>query len=189
MASINRGATTVAPVFERTLAKYRDQYDSSLLELSQATPILLVFLRHFGCLFCREALSDLHDLQTEIAKRNVRIVLVHMASEEDAFTLFARFGLAPLSRVASCDRDLYKVFGLSRARTGEFLCPDTVLRCGQALLSGHSVGKIQGDLLQMPGVYLVDNGQILNAFRHRHPGDRPDYLRLIDQGLLSASIK
>lgn len=179
MASDKRGtALTVAPGIEQVLAEYRDQYDCSLLELSNSGPMLLVFLRHFGCMFCRETLSDLHDSLLDMERRDVRVVLAHMGSEEDASTLFARYGLAPLSRVSSSDRMLYKAFGLSRAKTGEFLCADAVKRCGQALMSGHSIGRVQGDLLQMPGVFLIDGNRVLHSFRHRHAGDRPDYVRI-----------
>lgn len=179
MASNKTGSTlTAAPRLTQVLAEARDQYDSSLQELSNNSPILLVFLRHFGCMFCRETLSDLHDSLPALEQQNVRVVLVHMGSEEEAFVLFARYGLAPLSRVSSADRKLYKAFGLSRATTGEFLCPDAVLRCGQALMGGHPIGKVQGDLLQMPGVFLIERSRVLSSFRHRHAGDRPDYVRL-----------
>ncbi|MFN8816592.1 MAG: hypothetical protein ACK5ZV_07645, partial [bacterium] len=30
----------------------------SVAELSMRSPVLMVFLRHFGCTFCREALAD-----------------------------------------------------------------------------------------------------------------------------------
>ncbi|MCB9849594.1 MAG: hypothetical protein H6817_02695 [Phycisphaerales bacterium] len=30
------------------LARYRDQHDDDLLSLSQASPVLVVFLRHYG---------------------------------------------------------------------------------------------------------------------------------------------
>ena len=179
MASERSGTiVSASPTLDKALAEYRDQYDTPLLEISNMAPTLVVFLRHFGCLFCRETLSDLHDLLPVLERTGVKPVLVHMGSEEEAFTLFARYGLAPLSRINSQSRLLYKVFGLSRAKTGEFLCPDAVVRCGQALMSGHTIGKVQGDLLQMPGVFLVHRGNIINSFRHKHAGDRPDYLKL-----------
>lgn len=167
-----------APLLEQVLSEYRDQYNVSLLEITNAEPSLLVFLRHFGCPFCRETLSDIHDSLPQLEKLGVKPILVHMGDEEDTFALFAKYGLSPLSRIACPTRMLYKAFGLSRGKTGEFLCADTVKRCGEALLGGHSIGKVQGDILQMPGAFLVHKGRVLNSFRHKHPGDRPDYLRL-----------
>ncbi len=171
-------ALAVAPLLEQVLSEYHDQYNVSLLEITNSAPTLMVFLRHFGCPFCRESLSDIHALLPELEKSGVRPVLVHMGDEEDTFTLFSRYGLSPLSRISSPTRMLYKAFGLTRAKTGEFLCADTVRRCGEALLGGHSIGKVQGDVMQMPGVFLVHRARIISAFRHRHAGDRPDYVRL-----------
>lgn len=179
-------ALSVAPLLEKVLAEYSDQYNVSLLEITNSSPTLLLFLRHFGCPFCRETLSDIHNLLPELERLGIRPVLVHMGDEEDTFALFAKYGLSPLSRVSSPNRMLYKAFGLERAKTGEFLCADTVRRCGEALLGGHSPGKVQGDLMQMPGVFLVHRNRILSSFRHKHAGDRPDYVRLSRIGLLQA---
>ncbi len=51
--------------------------------------MLLVFLRHFGCSFCRQAISDVADLGPELAKRGVRPgVLVHLGPPELAKVYF-----------------------------------------------------------------------------------------------------
>ena len=39
---------------------------TSLLALVEASPVLLVFLRHFGCSFCRQAISDVADLEGRV---------------------------------------------------------------------------------------------------------------------------
>ncbi|MGP1310160.1 MAG: hypothetical protein ACTS27_08185, partial [Phycisphaerales bacterium] len=39
--------------------------------------LLLVFLRHAGCTFCREALADVAKRRRRIENAKVRIVLVH----------------------------------------------------------------------------------------------------------------
>ena len=38
----------------------------NLKMLSDEKPVLLVFLRHFGCVFCKEAMADLSKLKNEI---------------------------------------------------------------------------------------------------------------------------
>ena len=54
------------------------QNGDSLLKLSLKGPVLLTFLRHFGCIFCREALHDLADRKEKILQANITLVLVHM---------------------------------------------------------------------------------------------------------------
>ena len=39
-------------------ADVRAESGRTLLELVDAGPVLLVFLRHFGCSFCRQAIDD-----------------------------------------------------------------------------------------------------------------------------------
>ena len=42
----------------------------------------------------------------------------------------------------------------------------------------RSVGKVVGDVLQMPGVFLLNNGDIIADFKSTSLADRPDYLEL-----------
>ena len=41
----------------------------SLSEVAEKQPVLLVFLRHFGCSFCREAISDLSKLKKRLEQK------------------------------------------------------------------------------------------------------------------------
>jgi hypothetical protein len=56
--------------------------------------------------------------------------------------------------------------------------PAVWLRGAAAMARGHLAGAIVGDTLQMPGVFLVRDGEILKAFRHEHTSDVPDYVEL-----------
>ena len=53
----------------------------------------------------------------------MRLVLVHMGTDEQAEELFARYGLADALRLADPDRTLYREFALTRARVGQWLAP------------------------------------------------------------------
>ena len=56
----------------------------SLREQSFQQPVMLVFLRHFGCTFCREALADISESRQRIEKAGTKLIFVHMASNEIA---------------------------------------------------------------------------------------------------------
>jgi hypothetical protein len=46
------------------------------------------------------------------------------------------------------------------------------------VLEGHGAtyhSEELGDGFQMPGVFVVHQGEIRNSFIHRNPYDRPDY--------------
>ena len=48
------------------LQQYRTESGRTLLELVDESPLLLIFLRHFGCSFCRQTLDDVSKIRDEI---------------------------------------------------------------------------------------------------------------------------
>lgn len=153
-----------------------------LAEISQKQPVLLVFLRHLGCVFCREAMDDISKAREEIIQRNTRVIFVHMGTEEEALPLFERFNLQDAERVSDIEQKYYQAFGLVRARTGQLASFKVFLRSFQAGVGkGLGAGKVIGDGFQMPGVFVVHKGQKVGHYIHKDASDRPDYLALIDQ--------
>src|SRR5271155_5767301 len=100
----------------RTLAAIHTESGASLLELAEASPVLLIFLRHFGCSFCRQAISDIADLKDELAKRGVRPVFVHLGTPERAKPFFDYYGIGDVERVSDPEAKVYQLpmFLLSR---------------------------------------------------------------------------
>ena len=45
-----------------------------LLSMTKEKPVLLIFLRHFGCVFCQQALKDIHKLRKELESKGVTFV-------------------------------------------------------------------------------------------------------------------
>ena len=98
-----------------------------------------------------------------------------MGTEEQAVPFFDGFSLGELPRVSDPSATLYGAFGLERGRLSQVLGPAVWLRGAAALVQGHAIGAIVGDALQMPGVFLVNRGRIVKAFRHESASDVPDY--------------
>ncbi|HUG89313.1 MAG TPA: peroxiredoxin-like family protein [Planctomycetaceae bacterium] len=151
------------------------QTGRSLAELSRASPLLVVFLRHGGCPFCRESLADVAAKRTAIEGSGVTIVLVHLMSDEQARELFARYGLDDVPRISDPDRRLYAAFELQRGGVGDVIGPRVWWRGFQtAILSGHLFGKPAGDVFQLPGAFLLVDGRIVRAHRGRTSADVPN---------------
>ncbi len=168
-----------SPEIQRLALRARTQFGVSLDELSKLSPLLLVFLRHNGCMFCREALSDLQRQRHAIEAQGVRIALVHQGSDAQARSLLANYGLDDLPRVSDPERYLYRAFGLGRGDLLKLAGPTVWWRGFQAaVLEGHGFGRVVGDAFQMPGVFLIFHGEVLRSYRHQTAADRPDYLRL-----------
>jgi peroxiredoxin len=178
-ASIGRRRTT-SPDVQKMAMRARTNMGVTLDEMSRLSPIMLVFLRHAGCTFCREALSDLSRVQHDVDAAGVRIVLVHMSTEHEIRPVLEHYGLGNIDRVSDEKQSVYKAFGLGRGRLLQVLGPRVLLRGVKAgLLDGHGLGAIMGDAFQMPGVFVVFHGQILKSHIHQSAADRPDYLQLV----------
>lgn len=158
------------------LAETRVHTGETLAGLSRATDVLVVFLRHGGCTFCREALSDIARRRAAIERSGVRIVLAHMMSDAEAAGLFGRYGLGDIARVSDPDRELYRAFGLKRGRLSQLLGWKVWWRGFVAgILHRHGARRLKGDGRQMPGAFLLRDGAIARRFRHDSAADRPDY--------------
>src|SRR5208337_3527798 len=131
------------------------QTGETLVGLSEASPVLLVFLRHAGCTFCREAMGDIARARAAIEGYGARIVLVHMGDSEAIEKLLERYGLSGVDRICDRDRKLYRAFGLKRGKFGQLFGPKVVWRAFQAgVVAGHGVGRISADSFQLPGLFL-----------------------------------
>lgn len=171
-------ATAAAPTDATSaLASARTSTGQTVAELSMAAPVLLVFLRHFGCTFCREAISDLAVQRAAITARGVNIVLVHMVDATTAAEYLARYGLGGLATVSDPRKELYRAMGLRRGTLWQLFGIKSFVRGFVAgILRGHLVGRLVGDGFQMPGVFLIDRGQVTRTYRHESAADRPDYV-------------
>jgi len=167
------------PKIAHALADAVTNRGRSVLEASRERDVLLIFLRHFGCTFCREAVADAGEARKRIEGRGADVVFVHMSrdgAKADAF--FERWGFTGAERVADPDRALYRDFGLQRGGVTALFGPRVWARGAKAFLNGYGVGALQGDGLQMPGVFLIRSGRVVAAHRHETAADRPDYASL-----------
>jgi peroxiredoxin len=150
-----------------------------LVQLAEAGPILLVFLRHAGCTFCREALSDIARDRASIEQTGTRIVLVHMGDSAAMEEQLEKYGLRSVDRICDPDTALYSAFGLKRGKIRQLFGPKVIWRGFLAgLLNGHGVGRPAADSFQLPGVFVIQNSMIFRCFRHKTVSDRPDYYGL-----------
>jgi len=151
--------------------------NESLGELSKKQPILLVFLRHFGCVFCREAMQDIGKKRDEWEKTNVKVVLVHMSDHDTANSYFEKYNLKGVSNISNPDTSLYAKFGLLKGKPSQLMGLKNFFR-GFEVTLGKGIPlalKFIGDGFQMPGVFFIRNGKVVNSFIHKNAADVPDY--------------
>ncbi len=175
------GAGREAGVSE-ALSSIRTESGASLLELAEESPVLLVFLRHFGCSFCRKAISDVAELRGELEKRGVRPVFVHLGPPDLARKYFEYYGLGDVERVNDPEAAVYQlpVFALGRMHwLWNGLIPKVWVGWLKGAIFKHGIGKIEGDGHQMPGIFFLKGARIVRSFKYRTIADEPDYLKLV----------
>jgi peroxiredoxin len=153
-------------------------------QMASKHPLMVVFLRHAGCTFCRQSLADIQKSRAEIEGTGCRLVFVHLGSESDQATVevFQKYGLDDVPRISDPSSRLYRQFGLELGGFSELFGLGVWLRgLLYGLVYGQGIGAIQGNSFQMPGVYLYHCGVILGGFRHQTAADRPDYVALARQ--------
>jgi peroxiredoxin len=152
----------------------------NLAEISVKNPILLVFLRHFGCQFCRQGMEEISQKRSEFENNGVELIFVHMAEPCIAEDYFARFHLEGSEHISDTSCRLYMDFGLMKGTFGQLFGLQTWIR-GYSLQTkyGNDFGKHLGDSFQMPGVFMIFEHEIKASFIHRSVADRPDYDKLV----------
>jgi hypothetical protein len=146
----------------------RDQLDDELT--------LLVFLRHFGCMFCRETVSDLRSA-AENDPDFPRVLFFFQGSATEGRAFLRRYW--PEARaVADPDMKLYDLFGIRRASLLEALGPSVLAARSRARKKGFENGPRSGDIWRMPGCFVVRGERVIWEHQPAHAADHPDFGRL-----------
>jgi peroxiredoxin len=158
--------------------------DSTLLDASghearlsffwQEAPAVLVFLRYFGCPFCQAQVVTLREDERSFLEAGANVVLIGHGTRQAADE-FRTSKLVPFTFLLDPDRAAYRAYGLARANILQVFGPSTALPFLKANLRSETRqrGLRGGDLMQMPGTFVVDSGTVRYAHRNKHVADSP----------------
>jgi peroxiredoxin len=153
----------------------------NVYNISQAKPVVLVFLRHFGCQFCREAMDELSRLRPKFDEMHTELVFVHMAEPKIADEYFRKFNLAGVQHISDPTCHFYAAFGLIKGTFTQLFGLQSWFRGFTVQAKyGAEMGKHLGDSFQMPGAFTIFDGEIKDSFIHKLASDRPDYNKLLN---------
>ena len=133
---------------------------------------LLIFLRHFGCIFCKEAVADLRSA-AEAAPGYPEILFFTQGSPRESRAFLRDW---PGARAVS-DPELafYEAFGIRRASFYESLGPKVLKAGRRAKARGFENGPRDGDIWRMPGCLLIEGDHIVWRYEPSHAADHPDF--------------
>jgi peroxiredoxin len=142
-------------------------------------PALLCFVRHFGCIFCRQQVSGFCRQLRELESGGASLVFVGSGTPLMAQAFQEEH--CPGSRVfVDTELEAFRAFGLRR---GMWTNVDirTALKAFRAYRAGHRQVEVQGDPWQQGGVFVIDaTGRIRYSYVSRYAGDHPDPVPVVD---------
>lgn len=134
-------------------------------------PVALVFLRHLGCLFCRQHVAELS------SRPELNVVFVTMSPPEET-EAFRRAMHSPHRFVCDPERKLHGEFGIATARLGQVIGPRVLLKTAGAIK--HGFAKPTSDPLSLGATVVLDReGQTTWTHRAKDVADNatPDQIR------------
>lgn len=116
---------------------------------------------------------QLHNARKQFNEIGFQVVLVGLGSAEQAEQLKKEFSLTfPI--VCDPQKNLYRQYGLGRGGVSSLASPAVILRGMRAMSQGYTPGIPQGDVMQMPGVFLISTeGNILYSYYSKNASDHP----------------
>jgi len=154
------------------------------LELSliwRNSPTLLVFLRHFGCIFCRELLGQLDHHQEEINAAGLKLALIGLGDPEQAERVCGQLVHGALC-LSDMSADAYDAYGFQRGGLLQLAGPQVMSAAVRAARSGYFQGETSGDIAVLGGLFVVDQQSFIRyAFYSRYAGHNPDITELLNQ--------
>ena len=165
--------------WDEAIRSHESQRGANLYDLSLDKRVLVVFVRHAGCTFCREMLADLAAQRARLEAQGMEIAVVHMSSPLRAAELAIQYGLEGVHLYSDPECRLYEAFGLERGTLTQLLGPKVFFRgIWAGLIQGHGLGPLQGDGFRLQGAFVLHQARVLAACRVETAADPIDFISL-----------
>jgi len=148
-----------------------DGRETRLGQLWAERTAVLVFLRHFGCLFCRQQVDELRQLRAPLQSLGAEVILIGQGTVEQAREF--RDEAHPFRVFTDPTRQAYCAMQMRQGRRSVLTMG--VLRHGlNAWRLGFRQSRVAGDPFQQGGVVIIaPTGLERYRFISREAGDHP----------------
>jgi peroxiredoxin len=158
----------------------QDSVSVPLASLWQERNALLVFVRHFGCLFCQEQVRALAEIAPQLEQANTDLAVIGNGTATFIAGFRQRSGFGG-QIFTDPTRASYAALALRRDLRSS-LNLKTISRAIAAFGSGSRQTSVQGDPWQQGGVVLVNTGgQIVYRYASSFAGDHPPNDELVSR--------
>jgi peroxiredoxin len=143
-------------------------------------PLIVAFMRHFGCPFCREHLIQLSRNHEQICAAGGDVIAIFQYRAEPTASFCHSRGV-PFECLGDPNRASYAAVGLDRGERREYLSLALVGPLLRAARVGAFPSKPQGDVAQRPGTFVVGrDGRVVLAHYNVMSPDNPPMSALVE---------
>jgi peroxiredoxin len=155
--------------------------DVELRERWERGPLVVMFMRHFGCAFCREHLNEMGRAFGDFKQAGADIVAVFQYDAQST-QKFCDGRKVPFDCLGDPDRAAYAEVSLQRGNPAQIVNPKVALRALGAARHGVFAGPPRGgDVAQLPGTFVVDrDGRVVLAHYNSSSSDNPPLADVLD---------
>ena len=140
----------------------------------------LVFMRHVGCIFCREQVQDLRDNAAALEQAGLSIVVLTPDRPSRARKFVEEYRV-PFPTLTDPKRNAYRAYGLMEGSIGQLINTKIFTDGVRATLNGTFPRKPTSAPRQLPGTAIVDaSGRLLHLHHARDAADHLTSRQLID---------
>ena len=154
---------------------YNTPYGETLAlseKVKQADKTFLVFLRYYGCTICQLDIKAYRENYQKFLDKGAQILLV---LQSEPSVIAQGITKEELKFDVACDpsQELYKAYQIGAAKSKLGLASmKTIKKMQAAKKSGLVHGAYEGNELQLPAVFLLDNSMnVVYAHRAKNAGD------------------
>ncbi len=160
-----------------------DAVDLSTLWSGADRGLALVFLRHYGCPFCKEHAREIDSRSGELRAAGISIALIGCGTSDEARAFRDELRLNnPVFNDA--DRKAYEAYGVGVASVGAVLNPRVMVGGVRAAAKGFLPRRSSGHPLQLQGQFLIGrDGTVKSAARPDVMSDIPSASDLLSEAM------
>lgn len=155
-----------------------DGHDVRLGQLWAQRTAVLVFVRHFGCIFCRQQIAELTPQRERIRSLGAELIVIGHGTVDEARAFRDEHHLTcPL--FTDPERQAYVALKMRHGRR-TLLSPRVPVHAITAMWQGFRQTFVAGDPMQQGGVLVIArDGVELYRYISREAGDHPPVSRIL----------
>jgi hypothetical protein len=150
----------------------------ALPEVINSHKIVIVhFLRHLGCIYCKHAVDQLYKISTQ-NPGFPPIIFVHQSPLEVGETFFEKH-FPGASHISDPELSLYNLFGIQSLNGLHYFDPRMILKGIKLTFQGYSNRLGMGNMRLLSGTFLFLNGKLVWQHRAKRAGEEPNWKKVI----------